>query len=157
MKKKERNTPNTPMFTRLTPKRRNYSTEIEPRLRYTTPTAVLNAYAPCLLSGISAFPCHLPLCFIVYIAQLAVYSGTQKSSRPTQGLIYCSTPLPFVVPRPTGVEQTSRHTLRARKEKKRKGRKNQANLVNQLFLELTTAESIIGTSTNPTKHTATSE
>lgn len=94
MKKKERNTPNTPMFTRLTPKRRHYSTEIEPRLRYTTPTAVLNVYAPCLLSGISAFPCHLPLCFIVYIAQLAVDSGTQKSSRPTQGLIYCSTPLP---------------------------------------------------------------
>ncbi|CAK43329.1 uncharacterized protein An18g06060 [Aspergillus niger] len=29
-------------------------------------------------------------------------------------------PPPFVVPRPTGVEQTSRHTLRARKEKKKK-------------------------------------
>ncbi|OJZ84087.1 hypothetical protein ASPFODRAFT_35529 [Aspergillus luchuensis CBS 106.47] len=56
---------------------------------------------------------------VVVKTQLAADSGTQTSSRPTQGLVYCSTVPPSVVPRPTRVEQTPRHTLRAREEKKK--------------------------------------
>ncbi|OJI90459.1 hypothetical protein ASPTUDRAFT_26004 [Aspergillus tubingensis CBS 134.48] len=73
-----------------------------PRLRYRTPTAMLNAYALPLSHNLPQTLERKPL-----RGRLRAWFTAPPSS-------------PSVVPRPTGVERTPRHTLRARKEKKTK-------------------------------------